>query len=95
MFDTIPTPIKNFIDALFKPAITFLDLIIDLLAQAGSVVGRGISLSNYFGFFGYLPSSWQAVVQSAIASVVLLAILFLIRTVWDTYLKAKNSGKWW
>jgi hypothetical protein len=95
MFDLIPVSVRNMLDAVFKPPKTFLQLIIDLLDKAGSVTGRGISLNNYFGWFGYLPPSWQLVVKSALASVALLAILFLIRSVWDMYLKAKQSAQWW
>jgi len=95
MFDIIPAPIRNFIDAIFAPALSFLELMRDMLNNAGTVVGRGINLNNYFSFFGYLPSEWRAVVSSALASVVLLAILFLVRSAWDMYLKVKQSGKWW
>lgn len=95
MFDVLPAPIRNFIDAIFSPPITFLELMQDMLSNAGTVVGRGISLGNYFSFFSYLPSEWQSVIQSALASSVLLAILFLVRSLWDMYLRVKQSSKWW
>lgn len=95
MFDLVPTGAKNFIDAIFAPPLQFLTLTNDMILNAGSVVGRGISLNNYFSFFSYLPSEWQSVVQSALASSVLLAILFLVRALWDMYLRIKQSSKWW
>jgi hypothetical protein len=95
VFDILPVSIRNFVDAIFSPPLTFLELCRDMLANAGTVVGRGISLGNYFGFFGYLPSEWQGVVQSALGSVALLAVLFLVRALWDMYLKVKVSSKWW
>lgn len=95
MWDILPLPIRNMIDSIFNPAIAFLQLIKNLLNNAGTVVGKGINLNNYFSFFGYLPPEWQAVVKSALASVVLLAILFLVRSAWDMYLRVKSSSQWW
>lgn len=91
----LPAPIKNFIDTVFSPPFSFLQLCYDMLQNAGTVVGKGISLNNYFGWFGYLPNEWQLVVKSALASVALLAVLFLVRALWDMYLKIKQSSKWW
>lgn len=95
MFELLPANIRNFIDGIFAPPISFLQLMQDMLGNAGTVVGRGISLNNYFSFFGYLPPEWQNVVNSALSSVMLLAVLWLVRSIWDMYLKVKASGKWW
>lgn len=95
MFDILPAPIRNFFDTIFGPPTAFLELTFDMINKAGTVAGKGINLGNYFSFFGYLPQSWQNVVQSALASVVLLAILYLVRASWDMYLKVKGSSKWW
>lgn len=95
MNDLLPAPIKNFIDSIFAPPLSFLQLIIDMMNNAGTVVGAGINLNNYFSFFAYLPPEWQHVIQSALSSVVLLAILFLVRAGWDMYLKVKFSSQWW
>lgn len=95
MFDLIPQNVRNFIDALFAPVLSFLELLRDVLNDVSLVVGRGINLNNYFSFFNYMPPEWQTVIQSALASIVLLASLFIVRAVWDMYLKAKESGKFW
>lgn len=95
MWDILPVPIRNMIDSIFNPPLAFLNLIKDLLDNAGTVAGKGINLNNYFSFFGYLPSEWQLVVKSALTSVVLLAILFLVRSAWDMYLRVKSSSQWW
>lgn len=73
------------------PLDSFLQLILDYLNRVSLVAGHGINLNNYFGFFGYLPASWQAVVQSLMASVGFLAILFIVRAAWNLYLNAKDS----
>jgi hypothetical protein len=95
MWDILPRPIRNFIDSIFGPPITFLELMRDMLANAGTVAGKGINLNNYFSFFGYMPVEWQNVVKSALTSIVLLAIMLLVRAIWDVYLKVKNSAQWW
>lgn len=91
MSDLLPGPIKNAIDSMFAPLDQFLQLIIDHLDTASLVTGHGINLNNYLGFFAYLPSSWQSVLQSLLASVGFLAVLFLVRAAWNLYLKAKGS----
>jgi hypothetical protein len=95
MWDIMPVGIKNLIDSIFAPLLQFLTLIVDMLDNAGTIVGAGINVNNYFSFFGYLPAEWQGVVKSAMASVVLLAILFLVRSFWDMYLKSKDSIQYW
>lgn len=95
MFDLIPAPIRNFVDAIFAPPLSFLNMMRDMLNHAGTVAGKGINLNNYFSFFAYLPAEWQNVVKSALASVVLLATLWLVRSAWEMYLKVKQSTKWW
>lgn len=93
--DLLPQPIINFINAIFAPPKSFLTLMLDMLNRTSETVGHGINLNNYFGFFAYLPSEWQRVVQSALAAIVLLAILFLVRSAWDMYIKVKGSVQWW
>jgi len=95
VFDILPMSIRNFIDALFSPPMSFLVMMRDMLNNVSLTVGKGISLNNYFGFFAYMPKEWQSVVQSALMSVTLLAILFIVRSAWDMYLKVKGSLKWW
>lgn len=95
MWDILPVSIRNFIDSIFSPAIVFLEMMRDMLNNVGTVAGKGIDLNNYFSFFAYMPAEWQNVVKSALASVVLLATLWLVKSAWDMYLRVKASGKWW
>lgn len=91
----LPQSIKNFIDSIFAAPKSFLTLMWDMLNNTSNTIGHGINLNNYFGFFSYLPTEWQSVVQSALAAIVLLAILFLVRSAWDMYIKVKGSVQWW
>lgn len=95
MWDILPVPIRNFIDSIFLPLTQFLEIMRDLLTSASLTAGKGINLNNYFSFFAYLPAEWQNVVKSALTSIVLLATLWLVRSVWDMYLRVKESGKLW
>lgn len=95
MFDILPAPVRNFVDSIFSPPLSFLQLMQTMLDQAGTVIGKGIDLNKFFSFFSYLPPEWQGVVTSALVSVTLLAILLLVKAAWDTYLRVKGSVKWW
>lgn len=94
-FDLVPLPVRNFIDSVFGAPLSFLRLMGDMLQHASLIAGRGINLNNYFGFFAYLPQEWQAVVQSALAGVVLLAVIMLVKAAWNTYLNVKASLTSW
>lgn len=54
------------------------------------VAGKGISLSNYFGFFSYLPGQMPAVVNSLLASVLLLTILQVIKAIMGMFTQVKD-----
>lgn len=95
MFDLVPVPVKNFIDAIFAPPLSFVGAMSDMLENAAIIAGRGLSLGNYFSFFGYLPASFQTVIQSALASVALLGVVWLVRSLWDAYMRVKGTVKWW
>ena len=91
----LPAPVRNFFDSIFAPPIRFLQMALEYLNHASLVAGHGISLDNYFGFFNYLPGSWVAVVNSILASIVLLAILQLVRAIMRMYFTVKDGVKWW
>lgn len=91
----LPAPIKNFIDALFNPALTFLDMVLEYLGSISLIAGKGINLSQYLSFFSYLPDSMQAVIQSIISAVMFLAILQLIKYIMKMYYAVKDAVQWW
>lgn len=95
MTDLVPAAIRNFIDAIFNAPMAFLNLIIETMNSVSLIAGRGINLNNYFVFFAYLPASWKAVMTSVMGSITFLALLFIIKAVWNMYLNLKGSIKWW
>lgn len=95
MDNLLPAPIKNFIDAIFNAPLSFLNLILDTINNVSLVAGTGINLNNYFSFFGYLPPEWKSVMTAIMGSITFLALLFIIKSTWNVYLKVKGSIKWW
>ncbi|KGP85292.1 MULTISPECIES: hypothetical protein [unclassified Paenibacillus] len=91
----LPTPLRNFIDSIFNGPLTFLKLAIQYLNEVSLVAGRGISLQNYFGFISYLPTPFQAVVNSLLSGIILLAVLQLVKVIIRMYYAIKDGSKWW
>lgn len=93
--DILPAALKNFVDAIFNPPIAFLNMVIGFFTKIAMIAGTGINLNNYFGFFSYLPTPLQQVINSILASVMLLAILQLIKSIMQMYGQIKTWIKWW
>jgi len=91
----LPAPIRHFLDSIFAPPLSFLQMARDYLAEASLAAGHGINLNHYFGFFSYLPPSMQAVVNSIIAGIIVLAILWLVKSIMRMYFAVKEAVKWW
>ncbi|WP_017473319.1 hypothetical protein [Amphibacillus jilinensis] len=91
VYDTI----KNFIDSIFQPPISFLDLAIERLQSVRMVIAQGLDIGQYFRVFGDLPTEWQMVVTSILASTVLLGTLLTFRSVMRMYYAIKEGVHWW
>ncbi|SEO80247.1 hypothetical protein SAMN04488134_11352 [Amphibacillus marinus] len=94
MFNVYET-IRQFIDSIFQPPISFLDLAIERLQSVRLVMAQGINLGQYFSVFGDLPSEWQMVITSALASTVLLGTLLTFRSTMRLYYAIKEGVHWW
>ncbi|SFT00472.1 hypothetical protein [Paenibacillus sp. 453mf] len=91
----LPQPIRNFIDSIFSPPLEFLNMAYRYLNEVSLVAGQGINLNKYFVFFGYLPSSMQAVINSLLAALILLSVLQLVKVIMRMYYAVKDGSKWW
>lgn len=87
--------IHGFIDKIFKPPITFLNMAIEKLQEVQLVSSQGLNIGKYFAVFGDLPSAWQLVVSSILISTVLLGTLLIFRSVMRMYYSLKEGVKWW
>jgi len=87
--------IKGFIDKIFKPPITFLELGIEKLQGVQMVTAQGLDIGQYFAVFGDLPTAWQLVISSILLSTVLLGTLLIFRSIMRIYYATKEGVKWW
>lgn len=87
--------IKSFIDKIFKPPITFLELAIEKLRGVQMVTAQGLDIGKYFSVFGDLPMAWQLVVSSILISTVLLGVLLIFRSIMRIYYATKEGVQWW
>ena len=88
-------PIRNWVDNIFCPVITFLDLARAKLAAASLMMGQGLNIGKYFKIFGDLPSTWQLVVSSLLLMVATLGALLIFRSAMRIYYSIKEGVKWW
>lgn len=87
--------IHSFLDNVFKPPISFLDLAREKLQGVQMVTAQGLDLGQYFSVFGDLPTAWQLVISSILLSTVLLGTLLIFRSVMRMYFAVKEGVKWW
>lgn len=87
--------IKEFLDQIFAPPISFLELARERLVSANSIVSRGINFRQYLSIFGDLPASWQMVISSILTATVVLISLVIFRAVMRMYYATKEGVKWW
>lgn len=87
--------IRGFIDKIFNPPITFLDLAIEKLREVQLVTSQGINIGQYFAIFGDLPTAWQLVISSILLSTVMLGSLLIFRSVMRMYFTIKEGVHWW
>lgn len=87
--------IKSFIDKIFSPPISFLDLAREKLQGVQLVMGQGLNVNEYLSIFGDLPSEWQLVISSLLISMVLLSILLLVKVLLRLYFAVKGGVQWW
>lgn len=87
--------IHGFIDKIFKPPISFLNMAIEKLQGVQLVTSQGLNIGKYFAIFGDLPFAWQMVVSSILISTVLLGSLLIFRSVMRMYYSVKEGVKWW
>ncbi|MFP3674965.1 hypothetical protein SB724_19200 [Bacillus sp. SIMBA_031] len=87
----IKQPIHNFIDSLFNPIISFLDLAIEKLEDVGNITAQGIDLGSYLSLFGDMPSSMQMCVTSLLISTTFIGGIIMFRSLVRIYYAVKES----
>lgn len=87
--------IKSFLDKIFQPPITFLELAKERLDDVGNITARGLNVRQYLSVFGDLPAAWQMVVSNLLLVTVLLMSLIIFKSVMRMYFALKEGVKWW
>lgn len=87
--------VRGFIDKIFNPPISILNLAIEKLQDVRLVTAQGLDIGKYFAVFGDLPTSWQLVVSSILISTVLLGTLLIFRSIMRMYIAIKEGVQWW
>ncbi|MBP3041761.1 hypothetical protein J9303_20170 [Bacillaceae bacterium Marseille-Q3522] len=87
--------IRSFLDMIFDPPITFIDLGIERLRNVQQVTAQGLNVNNYLGVFGDMPPAWQLVISSILLATVILGSLLLFRSVVRLYYAIKDGVQWW
>jgi hypothetical protein len=91
----IKDSIRGFIDKVFEPPLSFLELAIEKLQGIQLVTAQGLNIGKYLSVFGDMPGPWQMVVSSILISAVLLGSLLIFRSVMRIYYSLKEGVKWW
>ena len=86
---------RSFLDKIFQPPITFLNLANEKLQGIQMVMSQGLNIGSYFSIFGDLPASWQFVISSILISSAFLGSLLIFRSVMRMYYSVKEGVKWW
>lgn len=87
--------IRGFIDSIFSPFHSFLDMAIEKLRQVNLVTAQGLDVGKYLSFFGDMPQAWQLVIVSLLGSTTLIGGLLIFRSIMRIYYGMKEGVKWW
>lgn len=87
--------VTNFIESIFNPVISILDLIISKLSSIGTVAAKGVRVSDYFGFFNILGNAWSSLIMQFIAALTFIFVLYMIQKYNRVLLWFKDLIKWW
>jgi len=93
--NTIKIKIHSFIDSIFTPPISLLQMARDKLNEVGMVTAQGLNVNSYLSIFGDIPYLWQVVIKSLLASIVILLSVFIFRSAMRIYYAVKEGVKWW
>ncbi|MBU8905578.1 hypothetical protein [Desertibacillus haloalkaliphilus] len=87
--------LRAWVDSIFSPAHTFLDMAIERLQSVQLVTQQGLNIGQHLAIFGDMPHEWQLVINSLLLSLVLIGSLFMFRALMRIYFAKKDGVKWW
>lgn len=88
-------PFKNLIDNIFSVPESILNLAIQKMAAAGTVMAQGINISKWLGPVAWLGPTWVKVVNALLSGATIVLIVWIAKRIYMIYLNAKEGVRWW
>lgn len=85
----------NLVHSLFAPAVTFLGLARDRLADLALTSRVGIDLGRYIAPARVLGPGFSLAVQTLVGGAILAVVVLAARGAFNLYLAFKAGVKWW
>ena len=82
-------------DTIFGPVLSMLGTALSYLSNVSMVAARGLNLNNFLGPLAGVGPGWATLIKSFLGSVVLVAVVLVVVTSYNLYLKVKEGVQWW
>lgn len=86
---------KSLIDTVFKPLLTWLNLVYTNISELKVPVSRPLDISLYLGPFAYLGPYWIAFIGTVCLLAFIYVVTFIIIAQQGIIIKFKDTVKWW
>ena len=83
------------IDTIFGPVLDWLIQIRSYLMQARVPLSRPLNISQYLGPFALLGPYWITFITTACVLGFVYIVMFIVMASQGTFIKFKDSIKWW
>lgn len=86
---------RDFIDSIFYPVLSWFDAIIAQIRSLSVPLGQPIDLGYYFGYFSFLGPYWISFITTVCALGFIYLVAYVIVSNLGAIQKFKNLIKWW
>lgn len=83
------------IDTIFNPVIAWLFSIRSYISELSVPLSRPLNITQYLGPFALLGPYWITFISTACVFAFIYIVAFIVMMLQGTYLKFKDSIKWW
>lgn len=83
------------IDTIFGPVLNWLIQIKMYLLQSSVPLARPLNISQYLGPFALLGPYWLTFITTACFMAFVYVVMFIVMASQGTFIKFKDSIKWW
>lgn len=87
--------IRDLVDSITGSAIQMLQDAFDRISSITLVAARGLNLDYFLGPVSMLGTPWVNLITSIVASIILIATVFVVRAIYNLYLRFKEGVRWW